>query len=279
MAGAGPLRIVRGAGRRLVLKAAPRLGLTAYDPTWDFPPDLDRLTEYASSSVPVHDSRATTVEDGGARDLTITVDGLANVIGDRFKGARILEVGPKYGIHSLWLDEHLEPSEIVFSDFASDRHLHDQWESKLRSPHRFVYGDLRSAEELAGLEPFDLTLFLGVLYHSVYHLPLLSMLNRVTRLGGTMLLETTYDRRPDTSVRLRWPANNLKAKAVPTVSALRLMLAWTGWRRVTRYADYRPGSSELLLECEKTDEIAGEASDFSELVVPQRRPVDLLERS
>ncbi len=276
MAGTGPKRILRGAGRRLVLKAAPHLGLTAYDPTWDFPADLDKLAEYSTSSVRVQDNRATTVEDGSARDLTITVDGLANVIGERFKGARVLEVGPKYGIHSLWLDRQLQPSELVFSDFASDRPLHDQWSHELRSPHRFVYGDLRSAEELAALEPFDLTLFLGVLYHSVYHLPLLSMLNRVTRLGATMLLETTYDRRPDTSVRLRWPAKNLKAKAVPTVSALRLMLAWTGWRRVTRYADYRPGSSELLLECEKTDEIAGDASDFSELVVPQRPPVDLL---
>jgi hypothetical protein len=279
MAGHGPQRILRGVGRRLVLKAAPHLGLTAYDPTWDFPADLDKLTEYASSDIPVQDSRATTLEDGGARDLTITVEGLANVIGERFKGARVLEVGPKYGIHSLWLDKPLEPSELVFSDFASDRPLHDQWRNELRSPHRFVYGDLRSAEELVGLEPFDLTLFLGVLYHSVYHLPLLSMLNRVTRLGGTMLLETTYDRRPDTSVRLRWPEKNRKAKAVPTVSAVRLMLAWTGWRRVTRYSDYRPGSSELLLECEKTDEIAGDASDFSELVVRQRPRVDLLERS
>jgi hypothetical protein len=279
MAGHGPQRILRGVGRRLVLKAAPHLGLTAYDPTWDFPADLDKLTEYVSSDIPVQDSRATTLEDGGARDLTITVEGLANVIGERFKGVRVLEVGPKYGIHSLWLDKQLEPSELVFSDFASDRPLHDQWRNELRSPHRFVYGDLRSAEELVGLEPFDLTLFLGVLYHSVYHLPLLSMLNRVTRLGGTMLLETTYDRRPDTSVRLRWPEKNRKAKAVPTVSAVRLMLAWTGWRRVTRYSDYRPGSSELLLECEKTDEIAGDASDFSELVMPQRPRVDLLERS
>jgi len=276
MAGFEPRRVLRGAGRRLVLKAAPRLGLTAYDPLWDFPPDLDKLTEYTSSDVPVRDSRPTTLEEGGARDLTITVEGLANVIGDRFHGARVLEVGPKYGIHSLWLDKHLEPSELVFSDFASDIPLHDTWRSELRSPHRFVYGDLRTAEELAALEPFDLTLFLGVLYHSVYHLPLLSMLNRVTKLGATMLLETTYDRRLDTSVRLRWPENNRKAKAVPTVGAVRLMLAWTGWRRVTRYADYRPGSSELLLECVKTDEIAGDASDFSELVVPQRPPVDLL---
>ena len=272
----GPQRILRGAGRRVVLKAAPHLGLTAYDPTWDFPADLDRLAEYSSSDVPVRDSRATTVEDGSARDLTITADGLANVLGERFRGARVLEVGPKYGIHSLWLDQQLAPSELVFSDFASDRPLHDAWKNELRSPHRFVYGDLRSATGLTELEPFELVLFLGVLYHSVYHLPLLSMLNRVTRLGGTMLLETTYDRRPDASVRLRWPAKNLKAKAVPTVSALRLMLAWTGWRRVTRYTDYRPGSSELLLECEKTDEIAGDGSDFSELVVPQRPPVDLL---
>jgi SAM-dependent methyltransferase len=279
MSGRGPqrllLRVLQGAGRRLVLKAAPRLGLTAYDPSWDFPADLDKLAEYSTSAAHVLDSRATTVEDGGARDLTITVDGLANVIGDRFHGARVLEVGPKYGIHSLWLDKQLEPSELVFSDFASDRPLHDTWKNELRSPHRFVYGDLRSAAELAELEPFDLVLFLGVLYHSVYHLPLLSMLNRVTRLGGTMLLETTYDRRPDASVRLRWPEKNRKAKAVPTVSALRLMLAWTGWRRVTRYSDYRPGSSELLLECEKTDEIAGDESDFSELVVPQRPPVGL----
>jgi SAM-dependent methyltransferase len=273
---AGPKRILRGAGRRLVLKAAPRLGLTAYDPTWDHPADLDRLAEYTLSALPVGDRRPSTLE--GGRDLTITVDGLARVIGDRFRGARVLEVGPKYGIHSLWLDEQLRPSELVFCDFASDRPLHDMWEGQLRSPHRFVYGDLRSAEELAALEPFDLTLFLGVLYHSVYHLPLLSMLNRVTKLGGTMLLETTYDHRPDTSVRLRWPAKNLKAKAVPTVNALRLMLAWTGWRRVTRYTDYRPGSTELILECEKTDEIAGDASDFSALVVPQRPPVDLLAR-
>ena len=48
---------------------------------------------------------------------------------------------------------------------------------------------------------------------------------------------------------------------------------------MTRCADYLPGSYELLLECEKTDEIASDETDFSELVVPQRPQVDLLERS
>ena len=136
-------------------------------------------------------------------------------------------------------------------------------------PHRFVYGDLRSADELLELPPFDLVLFLGVLYHSAFHLPLLSMLNRVTRLGGTMLLETTVDGRPDAAVRLRWSENG-KAKAVPTIDALRVMLAWTGWRRVTRFTDYRPGSSEAVFLCEKTDELTADG-DLAPVVSPHRR--------
>ena len=132
-----------------------------------------------------------------------------------------------------------------------------------------VAGHHDDAAAAAEQPPFDLVLFLGVLYHSAFHLPLLSMLNRVTRLGGAMLLETTIDGRPDASVRLRW-AENGKAKAVPTVDALRVMLAWTGWRRVTRFADYRPGSTEAVFLCEKTDELAAD-KDVAAVVRPHRR--------
>jgi len=128
---------------------------------------------------------------------------------------------------------------------------------------------LREARELLELEPFDLVLFLGVLYHSVYHLQLLSALNRVTRLGGHMLLETTYDPRPDACVRLRWQPGTQKAKAVPTVDAVRLLLAWTGWRKVRRFTDYRPGSTEAVFLCEKTDEL-GEATGLADVVAPHR---------
>jgi SAM-dependent methyltransferase len=140
--------------------------------------------------------------------------------------------------------------------------------SSLTSPHRFVYGDLREARELLDLEPFDLVFFLGVLYHSIHHLPLLGMLNRVTKPGGAMLFETTVDPRPDALVRLRWPENG-KAKGVPTIQAARLELAWTGWRKVTRFTDYRPGSSEALFLCEKTDELR-EGADLSDVVTPHR---------
>jgi SAM-dependent methyltransferase len=264
-----PLELAKVVQRRYILRAAQPLGLVAYVPWYDHQEQLAAQTEYHEDARPVRDKRPTTAS-GDVADLTITVDGLEDVLRGRdFGRARVLEVGPKYGVHSLWLDERLSPSELVFSDFGSDKSLHEPWAGGLRSPHRFVYGDLRSAEELTRLEPFDLVLFLGVLYHSAHHLPLLAMLNRVARPGAAMLLETTIDSRPDASVRLRWPADSAKAKAVPTVDALRVMLAWTGWRRVTRFTDYRPGSTEAIFICEKTDDLA-DATQFASVVSAHR---------
>jgi len=254
--------------RRAAWSAAVRLGLQVYEPSPENLPRLEELTEYVEDPRPIGDERPTTATDE-LPDLTLVPDALERVVDTgRFQGARVLEVGPKYGVHARWLDRQLRPSELVFSDFEEDTHLHAKWADSLTSPHRFVYGDLRAATELAALEPFDLVFFLGVLYHSIHHLPLLGMLNRVTKRGGTMLFETSIDPRPDALVRLRWPENG-KAKGVPTVQAVRLELAWTGWRKVTRFTDYRPGSSEALFLCEKTDELRSEA-DLSDVVAPHR---------
>jgi SAM-dependent methyltransferase len=262
---------VRGLARRAAWSAAVRLGLQVYEPNSENVSRLDELTEYVEDPTPVSDERQTTATDD-LPDLTLLPEALGEVLDvDRFRGARVLEVGPKYGVHARWIDRKLEPSELVFSDFASDQELHAKWVDSLRSPHHFVYGDLREAKELLDLELFDLVLFLGVLYHSIHHLPLLGMLNRVTRPGGTMLFETTVDPRPDALVRLRWPESG-KAKGVPSVQAVRLELAWTGWRKVTRFIDYRTASSEALFLCEKTDELA-EGADLSHVVTPHRPPV------
>jgi SAM-dependent methyltransferase len=249
--------------------SAARLKLASYVPLFDYREQLDLHTTYREDRRPVRDKRASTVDDQNV-DLTLTLAGLEDALADRdWAGKRLLEVGPKYGSHALWVDERLQPLELVFSDFEADRHLHERWESRLRSPHRWVYGDLRLARELLELEPFDAVLFLGVLYHSAFHLPLLETLNRVTRLGGEMLLETTIDPRPDSAIRLRWQRDTGKAKAVPTLDALRIELAWTGWRDVTRFMDYRPQSSEVLLLCRKTDDLR-ESADLIDLVAPQR---------
>ncbi len=258
-----------GLARRAAWSAAVRLGLQVYDPRAESLDRLDELSEYVLDPRPVRDKRPTTAA-GDVPDLTLLPEALADVLDlERFRGRRVLEVGPKYGVHSLWIDRQLRPAELVFCDFASDRHLHERWAGELASPHRFVYGDLRGAAELLALAPFDLVFFLGVLYHSAWHLELLAMLNRVTRPGGTMLLESTVDPRPDALLRLRWQPETSKAKAVPTVAALRMELAWTGWRRVRRFTDYRPGSSEALFLCEKTDEL-DEVTGLAGVVAPHR---------
>jgi hypothetical protein len=250
-----PRFLLQSAQRRYILRAAPRLGLVAYPPWDDYGRLLAERTTYVEDGRPVRDKRPTTAA-AELPDLTISVDGLEDVLAglELDGGGRILEVGPKYGVHARWIDDRLRPAELVFSDFAADRHLHEAWIGDIGSPHRFIYGDLRTADELLEGDPFDHVFFLGVLYHTVNHLDLLRVLNRATKLGGTMLLETTIDPRADASVRLRWPENS-KAKAVPSLDALRLLLAWTGWRDVRRFTDYRPGSSEVIVLCRKTDEL------------------------
>ena len=256
-------------GRRAVDWSAKQLKLASYVPMYDYREQLDANTTLALDARPIRDKRPSTVSAEDI-DLTLTVEGLEDVAAGRdWVGRRMLEVGPKYGIHTRWVDEHLKPEFLAFSDFEEDRGLHEKWEGELAAPHGWVFGDLRHAEELRQHGPFDLVFFLGVLYHSAFHLELLGMLNRLTRVGGEMLLETTTDPRPDSAVRVRWQRGTGKAKMVPTFDALRIELAWTGWRDVTVFTDYRPDSDEVLLLCRKTDELADDA-DVAGVVRPQR---------
>lgn len=256
-------------GRRAVDWSAKHLKLASYVPMYDYREQLDANTTLALDDRPIRDKRPSTVSAEDV-DLTLTVEGLEDVATGRdWAGLRMLEVGPKYGIHTRWVDEHLKPVFLALSDFEEDRGLHEKWERELTAPHAWVFGDLRHAEELRQHGPFDLVFFLGVLYHSAFHLELLGMLNRLTRVGGEMLLETTTDPRPDSAVRVRWQRGTGKAKMVPTFDALRIELAWTGWRDVTVFTDYRPDSDEVLLLCRKTDELADDA-DVAGVVRPQR---------
>jgi SAM-dependent methyltransferase len=256
-------------GKRVVDWSARRLKLASYVPLYDYREQLDLNTTLTRDDRPIRDKRSSTVSAEDV-DLTLTLEGLADVAAGRsWTGLRMLEVGPKYGIHTRWIDEQLAPSFLAFSDFEEDRHLHERWEAELRASHAWVFGDLRHADGLLEHGPFDLVFFLGVLYHSAFHLELLRMLNRVTRLGGEMLLETTTDPRPDSAVRVRWQPGTGKAKMVPTFDALRIELAWTGWREVTVFTDYRPESNEVLVLCRKTDELA-DGADVADVVRPQR---------
>ena len=146
---AGGVSPVRGLAKRAAWSAAVRMGLQVYDPNPENLPRLDELTEYVEDARPIGDKRPTTATDE-LPDLTLVPDALGGVVDvERFRGARVLEVGPKYGVHARWIDRELRPSELVFSDFESDSHLHAKWVGSLARPHRFVYGDLRDGGRAA----------------------------------------------------------------------------------------------------------------------------------
>lgn len=260
--------------RKKIKRLAESVGWEVFEPNAHYRHYLDKCTNFITDQRPVRDKRITPVTEHHL-DLTLTLEGLTDVVPvDQIRGDRVLEIGPKYGFHSLWIDEHVKPSEYVFCDFASDQHFHEKWRNKLKSRQTWVYNDLRHADELLEMEPFDFVFFLGVLYHTVWHLPILSRLNAVTKMGGQMLLESTYEPLRGSYVRLNWHTTTGKAKAIPSLDALRVMLAWTGWRTVTRFADYRPGSSEILLLCEKTDELL-KGSEFAPVVRPPREKISV----
>jgi SAM-dependent methyltransferase len=254
----------------LIKRIAESFGFAVYEPFWDYMKPLTNYTEFEISDKTVRDNRPSTIGNNGI-DLTLSTEGFADILDTtNFINKRVLEVGPKYGIHSRWIDKNLKPSELVFCDFESDKWRHEAWENEILCRHRWVYGDLRIAHELLLMQRFDLVFFLGVIYHSAYPIQLLSMLNRVTILGGTMLFETTFDPRPDAVLRVNWQAKTGKAKMVPSLDALRVILAWTGWRKVCLFKNYRPGSSEILLLCQKTDDLVDIASDFCSVVTTAR---------
>ncbi len=119
-------------GKRAVDWSAKQLKLASYVPLYDYREQLDAKTTLTRDDRPIRDKRGSTVSAEDV-DLTLTVDGLADVAAGRdWRGLRMLEVGPKYGIHTRWIDRQLEPSFLAFSDFEEDRHFHEEWEGDLR---------------------------------------------------------------------------------------------------------------------------------------------------
>lgn len=255
---------------RLVKPLASAYGLLAEESNeFSYLPQLEKNTFFELDNRPIDDQRESVFLNTG-EDLTLTVNGLRDaLVGIDLAGRKLLEVGPKYGIHSSWLDEKCQLEELVFNDFSKDSLIHDKWREKIKTPNQWVFGDARHLPRLYKGEQFDCILFLGVLYHTIYHLPILSGLNQVTKLGGKMLLESTVDSMPGSYLQVRW-VKTMRAKAIPTLDALRVELAFAGWRKVKQFTSYRPGSSEVLLLCEKTDEINTPLHDTCEVVIPHK---------
>lgn len=158
---------------------------------------------------------------------------------ERFRGTRILEIGPKHGEDSRLLAS-LQPAELVLVDLPEKDDLVHGWVAELEAT--YVSGNLlyMPAAELLELGSFDLIWCLGVVYHNVEQLRLLRRLFRLTRTDGLVVVEssTTRDRSlaDRNVVELHWPDTY---RGERTITHHPSRLALKSWLEMVGFADVR----------------------------------------
>lgn len=187
---------------------------------------------------------------------------------ERFRGGRILEIGPKHGGDSRLLAS-LQPSELVLLDLPEKDKLVDTWLSELERESgcdvRYVSGNLLylERESLEQLGTFDLVWCLGVLYHNAEQLRLLRRLFNLTSEGGALVLEsaTTRDRMlaRRNVVEIHWPE---LYRGERTITHLPSRRAVRSWLEMVGYADVR------------IEPVYSRASRWQRTVLSARRPLD-----
>ncbi len=162
---------------------------------------------------------------------------------ERFRGSRILEIGPKHGEDSRLLAA-LAPAELVLLDLPEKDELVQRWLPGIEAlcPTRYVTGNLMylSPGELEQLGTFDLVWCLGVVYHNVEQLRLLRRLFHLTRTDGLVVIEsaTTRNRRlaGKNVVEVHWPD---LYRGQRTITHLPSRLALRSWLEMVGFADVR----------------------------------------
>jgi hypothetical protein len=158
---------------------------------------------------------------------------------ERFRGGRILEIGPKHGEDTRLLAT-LEPEELVLLDLPEKDALVRSWLSEVDAG--YVSGNplSLSRDELCGLGSFDLVWCLGVLYHNAEQLRLPRRLFQLTRAGGLAVVEssTTRDRRPadENVVEIHWPETYRGERTLTHHPSRR---AIKSWMEMVGFADVR----------------------------------------
>ena len=97
-------------GKRAVDWSAKHLKLASYVPMFDYREQLDANTTLTRDARPIRDKRAVHRLRRGRRPDAHARRARGRGRRTRLGGRRMLEVGPKYGIHTRWIDEHLSPS-------------------------------------------------------------------------------------------------------------------------------------------------------------------------
>lgn len=182
-------------------------------------------------------------------ELTLPAEDLPNLVDlSCYRGKRVLEIGPKTGIHTRWIDKEMSPSFFCMVELP----MREAEMNPLPNPSgdtKLIYSDIFSASQLRNMDKFDFIFCIGVFYHTVEQIKLLRFLGSLLAEGGTMLFQSTALKVPGSFVDLRWSPSRQGNYAIPTVEAVFRMLAMTGWNDLTLYTKYRPRVDAILVSC------------------------------
>ena len=176
---------------------------------------------------------------------------------ERFVSSRVLEIGPKFGITSLWIDSKLKPSKFVMLELPQKSNKLKKWVSELKCPHEIIYESIFSSKKLMKKDKFDLIFCTGVLYHTVEHFKILNILRRLIKNDGIMVFQSSIARSyAEDVILLNWTGPDQKGSyAFPSNYDLITMLTMTCWSHIKIYADYRSKSNTMLLTCQKSKDV------------------------
>lgn len=175
-------------------------------------------------------------------ETTINVSQLENKLGflqnimNKRPTLSILEIGPKTGTHSLFIERFFKPASLTFLERPSkDREDYiSKWIHKIKCDHKIIYSDLLMAKELEK-EKFDIIFCLGVIYHNVEYFKIFNFLRRLLKDDGYLVLGTvlSYDRR--SSIIINYREGQLYDLSRPSKKAIKTILEMTGFDGVKSF--------------------------------------------
>jgi 2-polyprenyl-3-methyl-5-hydroxy-6-metoxy-1,4-benzoquinol methylase len=190
----------------------------------------------------------------------------------RFKGKRILEIGPKDGLDSRRLAS-LSPQELVMIDLPEKREGNEEWLGQIGCSRQYIEANFMymPREEYQSLGRFHLIWCTGVLYHNAEQLRFLRKLYHLLDIGGYLVLESATLRlarslRNGSFVQIHYPETYRDTGTithVPTASAIEAWLTMVGFREIHRSSCYEKHDRKLLGQrfaciCKKDDKDEGD---------------------
>lgn len=148
------------------------------------------------------------------------------------KGIDVLEVGPKSGVHSCFIDRYFHPEKLVLlerppSD-SQERDLTPTWFLQLECKKEMVYSDLLLARNLLERK-FDLVFCLGVIYHNVEYFKIFNILHRLLKDNGYLVLGTDLSSDTKPTILLNYREGQISDLTRPSRKAIEIIMKMTGF--------------------------------------------------